>query len=72
MKIEDATNPEQGSRCAFRLPASKRMWACPSKLKRNSRTRLKEGLDLDGDGEVDIEHDRHGPIGCRPRSRTVS
>lgn len=54
MNIEDATNPEEGVAV---IPLSDIPEDAPIEAEDEAESQPEEGLDLDGDGEVDIEHD---------------
>ena len=54
MNIDDATNPEQG---VVMIPLAEIQDDVPALAEDESESQPEEGLDLDGDGLVDIEHD---------------
>lgn len=54
MNIDDATNPEEG---VAMIPLAEIQEDVPALAEDESESQPEEGLDLDGDGLVDIEHD---------------
>lgn len=54
MTIEDATNPEEG---VVEIPLADIVEDAGLPVEAEEESLPEEGLDLDGDGEVDIEHD---------------